>query len=366
MSRDFQTLLRLASDAEASDIHLKAGGPAMFRIRRELRPLDAEPISEEWLTEAIQRYVPERLRDKLERDREIDFALVIPDAGRFRINVYQQRGAPVLALRLVRTVIRSFDQLHLPPIIQRLAESPRGIVLLTGAPGAGKSTTLAAAVEHLNLTARKHIITLEDPIEYFFEDKHSVIEQREVGLDTATFATGLRNVLRQDPDVLVIGEMRDPDSVAAAVSAANAGALVIATLHTGDASRSVRRILDMFPGPEREQARRQLALSLRAVVCQKLVRPRAGGILPALEILVNNLTVSKLIESDRLEKLHGAIEMGAADGMQTFDQALHRFVESGAITVAEALAHSPNAENFRMRLQGITSSDPQRILGSRA
>jgi pilus retraction protein PilT len=215
------------------------------------------------------------------------------------------------------------------------------------------------------MTSRRHIITLEDPIEYAFDDKLSVIEQREVGLDTASFASGLRNILRQDPDVLVIGEMRDSESVAAAVSAANVGALVITTLHTGDAMRSIQRVLDFFPATEREHARRQLATTLRAVSCQQLVRSRSGAVLPAVEILVNTGGVAKLIEGDRLEKLHGAMELSTGDGMQTFDQALYAMAMEGKITKAEAFAHATNPEGFKMRLQGIALTETKRILGTR-
>ena len=206
---------------------------------------------------------------------------MLPGVGRFRVNVFQQRSSRVMALRAVKAQVRLFQELHLPAIFTRIAEAPSGIVLVTGATGSGKSTTLAAMVEHINVTARKHIITLEDPIEYLFEDKQSVIEQREVGLDTSTFGSGLKNVLRQDPDVIVIGEMRDSASVAAAISAANIGHLVIATLHTVDAAKSVQRILEFFPGTDREPARQQLANTLQAVICQRLTSTHQLGEDPA-------------------------------------------------------------------------------------
>ncbi len=360
-----EEILRRAAEAGASDIHLKAGGPVMIRIQRELQPMGTFAPDETWLRGGLEQILPEHLRERLQVDHEADFAISLLGAGRFRVNVYQQRGGLVIALRLVRTVIRNFDELRLPEVVRKVAEARQGIVLITGAPGAGKSTTLAAVIDHLNRTARRHIITLEDPIEYYFEDKLSVIDQREVGLDTATFASGLRNVLRQDPDVLVIGEMRDIESVQAAVSAANVGALAIATLHTHDAARSIRRILEFFPGPEREQARRQLAMTLRAVLCQKLVRPRNGAVVPAVEVMLNNASVAKLIETDRLEKLPAAIELGSGEGMQTFDQALEKLVASGVITAAEALSHAPSPESFRMKLQGVTIDESRRILKAR-
>ncbi len=360
-----QALLRGAVESGASDVHLKIGAPVTFRVQRELRTVEAPAPTEAWMESILGNIVPSHLRERLEREREVDFALSLPGVGRFRTNVFQQRGSFVIAMRLVRSVIRSFGELHLPEIIRRLAESPRGIILVAGAPGQGKSTTLATMIEHLNATSRRHIISLEDPIEFAFDDKQSVIEQREVGLDTATFASGLRNVLRQDPDVLVIGEMREMESVSAGVSAANLGALVISTLHTGDVTRSVQRILEFFPGPEREQARRQLAGTLQAIVCQRLVRTPAGGVLPALEILVNTAGVAKLIESDRLDRLQGAMELGGGDGMQTFDQAFYQLVTSGQITAAEALSHAPNPDTLKMRLQGVVLSETRRILNSR-
>jgi twitching motility protein PilT len=301
---------------------------------------------------------------RLEQERELDLAIEVEGAGRVRANIYQQRGSYVLSLRLVKSQVRDFGELHLPDIVRRIAESPRGIVIIAGAPGAGKSTTLAAMIHHLNRTVRRHIVTLEDPIEYLFEDQMSVIEQREVGLDTATFGTGLRHVLRQDPDVLMIGEMRDAQSVMAAVSAANVGTLVISTLHTSDASRSIQRILEFFPSAEREQARRQLAATLHAVICQKLVRSKEQ-IIPALEILVNTASVTKLLENDQLEKLPGAIELGSGDGMQTFDQAILRLVESGVITQAEGFSQAPNPEALRMKMQGVVLSENRRILKAR-
>jgi twitching motility protein PilT len=301
---------------------------------------------------------------RLEQDRELDLATEVEGAGRVRANIYQQRGSYVLALRLVKSQVRDFGELHLPDIVRKIAESPRGIVIIAGAPGAGKSTTLAAMIHHLNRTVRRHIVTLEDPIEYLFEDQMSVIEQREIGLDTATFSTGLRHVLRQDPDVLMIGEMRDAQSVMAAVSAANVGTLVISTLHTSDASRSIQRILEFFPSAEREQARRQLAATLHAVICQKLVRAKEQ-IIPALEILVNTASVTKLLENDQLEKLPGAIELGSGDGMQSFDQALLRLVESGVITQAEGFSQAPNPEALRMKMQGVVLSENRRILKAR-
>jgi twitching motility protein PilT len=361
----FERILQGAVAAGASDIHLKPGAPVIFRVAGELVPVDAPPPTLAWMQAVLDQVVPAHLRPHWEAEHEIDFAHAPSGIGRFRVNVFQQRGQPVMALRLVKSVIRNFEQLHLPETLRRVAEANSGIVLLTGATGSGKSTTLAAMIEHINTTSRKHIITLEDPIEFLFEDRQSVIEQREIGLDTATFATGLKNVLRQDPDVLVIGEMRDAGSVIAAMSAANIGHLVISTLHTVDAAKSVQRLLEFFPSDERELARQQFASTLRAVICQRLVRTPAAELLPALEILVNNAAVTKLIHTGTLEKLPAAMELGTGEGMQTFNIALHELAKSGQITQAEALANSPNPEALKMRFQGVMLNETRRIIGAR-
>jgi twitching motility protein PilT len=361
----FSRILEGALAAGASDVHLKPGGPVIFRLRGELIPVEAPAVTAEWLHQVLAEVLPVRLRDRLRDEHEVDFAYAAPTLGRFRVNVFQQRGQPVMALRLVKAQVRLFEELRLPASVRGIAEAPHGIVLVTGATGSGKSTTLAAMVEHINLTTRKHIITLEDPIEYLFEDKQSVIEQREVGLDTATFASGLKNVLRQDPDVIVIGEMRDAASVQAAISAANIGHLVIATLHTVDAAKSVQRVLEFFPGAERETTRQQLANTLHAVICQRLVHTPEGETIPAVEILINNGTVMKLIHGGHLDKLLGAIELGGGEGMQTFDQALYELARAGTITQAEAMANSPTPEALKMRFQGVVQNESRRILGSR-
>ncbi|HEY3901735.1 MAG TPA: PilT/PilU family type 4a pilus ATPase [Chthoniobacter sp.] len=361
----FTRILEGAIVAGASDVHLKVDGPVIFRVSGELVPVEAPHPTAEWLDSILSKIVPEHLQEKLQREHEVDFAYAVSGGGRFRVNVFQQRGGHVIAMRLVKAQVRGFEELHLPSVIRRTAEAPHGIVLLTGATGSGKSTTLAAMVEHINITAKRHIITLEDPIEYLFQDKLSVIEQREVGIDTVSYASGLKNVLRQDPDVIVIGEMRDSSSVAAAISAANTGHLVIATLHTVDAGKSVQRILEFFPGSDREPVRQQLATTLHAVICQILVRTPKYEIIPAVEVLINTAAVAKLIHSGTLEKLTAAIELGVGDGMQTFDQALYDLVKAGTITQEEALSNSPSAEALKMRFQGVILSESRRILNAR-
>jgi twitching motility protein PilT len=259
--------------------------------------------------------------------------------------------------------VPTFEELGLLPILKKIAEAPRGIVLLAGTTGSGKSTTLAAMIEHINANSRKHIITLEDPIEYVFEDNQSVIEQREIGLDTMSFSSGLKHVLRQDPDVIMVGEMRDATSFAAAISAADTGHLVLSTLHTTNAAQSVGRILDFFKPEERDQVRRQLAGTLYSVICQRMVPSLAGSMIPAQEVMINTLTVRKLIEENRLEKLSAAIETGGEDGMLNFNQALFQLVKDAKISQQEALAKATNAQALEMNFQGIFLTEGKRILG---
>jgi twitching motility protein PilT len=283
--------------------------------------------------------------------------------GRFRTNVFQQGGKWALAMRHVKSQVPTFDQLGLVPVCKEVAESQRGIVLLAGTTGSGKSTTLAAMIEHVNENYKKHIVTLEDPIEYVFEDNQSIIEQREVGLDTASFVRGLRSVLRQDPDIIMIGEMRDSISFQSAISAADTGHLVLSTIHTTNAATSVGRILDFFQAEERDTIRRQLASTLRAVICQRMVPTVEGHVTPAQEIMVNSGVVRKMIEENRLEKLSAAIETGRDEGMQSFNQALYDLVKAGKVTKEAALEKATNAQALEMMFQGIFLSGGNRILG---
>jgi twitching motility protein PilT len=286
----------------------------------------------------------------------------VQGVGRFRTNVFQQRGDWCLAMRYVKAEIPSFEQLGLLPILKKIAEAPRGIVLIAGATGSGKSTTLAAMIQHLNDTTASHIITLEDPIEFVFEDKKSTIEQREIGLDTSSFNQGLKHILRQDPDVIMIGEMRDATSFSAAMSCADTGHTVISTVHTTNASQSVSRVLEFFKADEREQVRKQLAATLQAVICQRMVPKVGGGVVPALEILINTGTVKKMIEENRLDKLAAAIETSQDDGMQSFNQALFNLVKERKVTEKEALANATNAQALEMNFKGIFLDEGRRIL----
>src|ERR1041384_8818301 len=277
----FHRILKAAVDGGASDIHMKVGGPVILRINRQLISIEAPIPTREWIENVINHIVPHHLKAAFEADREADFSYLAPHIGRFRTNLFQQRGDMCVAMRYVKTMVPDFATLGLPAVLKDVAESPRGVVLLAGATGSGKSTTLAAMVEHVNNHKRKHIVTLEDPIEFVFEDNQSIIEQREVGLDTQSFARGLKSALRRDPRIIMIGELRDAISFSAAMSAADTGHLVLSTLHTTNAAQSVGRILDFFKAEEREQIRRQLAGTLQAVICQRMVGTIARGVTPA-------------------------------------------------------------------------------------
>jgi twitching motility protein PilT len=358
----FHRILQTAIDGGASDVHLKIGGPVIFRINRQLIAIEAPSPTSEWMEDVVEHMLPRHLKQRLEDDHEVDFSYFVPGVGRFRTNLFQQRGEYCLSMRYVKIQVPSFEELGLLEVLKRLAESPRGIVLVSGSTGCGKSTTLAAMIEHINATFKKHIITLEDPIEFVFEDNQSVIEQREVGLDTLSFGQGLKHILRQDPDIIMIGEMRDATSFSAAMSAADTGHLVLSTLHTTNAAQSVGRILDFFKADERDQVRRQLSATLQAVVCQRMVTTINGGVAPALEIMINTATVRKLIEENRLDKLHAAIETGVDDGMQNFNQALYNLVKERKITEKEALAKASNPQALEMNFKGIFLDEARRIL----
>ncbi|MBE7500271.1 MAG: PilT/PilU family type 4a pilus ATPase [Verrucomicrobiales bacterium] len=358
----FHRILQTAIDGGASDVHVKIDGPIIFRINRQLVAIEAPVPTQEWLDRVVDAIVPRHARMRLDTDREVDFSYAVPGVGRFRTNVFQQKGQWCLAMRYVKVKVPSFEELNLLPTLKGLAESPRGILLISGSTGCGKSTTLAAMVEHINTGFKKHIITLEDPIEYVFEDNQSVIEQREIGLDSLSFEMGLKHILRQDPDIIMVGEMRDAISFMAAINAADTGHLVLSTLHTTNASQAIGRILDFFKPDERDQVRRQLAATLRAVVCQRMVGKVGGGVIPALEIMINTPTVRKLLEENRTEKLPAAIETGVDDGMQTFNQALFNLVKQGRVTEKEALAKATNPQTLEMNFKGIFLDEARRIL----
>ncbi|MEI6633186.1 MAG: PilT/PilU family type 4a pilus ATPase [Chlamydiota bacterium] len=361
---DLSGVLREAVTRRASDIHLKAGCPPILRIATQLVSLDHPPLAPSEIEAVAQSLVGKIQWASFLSGAELDVAYLDPAAGRFRTNIFHQRGMVGIVMRHVQTSVPGFKDLGLPPIIKKIALTERGIVIVSGATGSGKSTTLAAMIDFINARLRRHIVTIEDPIEFIHDDVKSLIEQREVGIDTRSFPSALRCVMRQDPDIIMVGEMRDKESFMAVLAAADVGRLSLATLHSPDAAQVVLRVMDFFPVAEREQARLQLAANVVAIICQRLI-PRADGkgAIPAVEIMLGTTTVRKLIRENKVGKLTAAIQDGKDLGMQTFNQALVELVQASLITEDAALSHSPSPESLKMNLQGIYLDESRQILG---
>ncbi len=356
-------LLSRAIELGASDIHIKTNQEPFYRINSELTESGFEKLSPDYLLAIIDDILPTYLKEVFEREHETDFSHAEEDVGRFRVNLFMCQGTPTLAFRHVKDKIPTFEEIHTPEQVADLAHIKRGIILLCGTTGSGKSTTLAAILGEINRTQRRRIITVEDPIEYVFADDQSVITQREVGLDTLSFNSSLKHLMRQDPDVILIGEMRDPTSIRTAFLAAETGHLVLSTLHAGTADLSVPRILDVFPASEHTSIRMAIAANLKAVVCQRLIPAVDGGVVPACEILINTSTVRKLLERNQLDVLSAAIETGGEDGMQSFNQSIYELIKAGSISEADGMHFASNPESLRMNLQGIFLDEGSRILG---
>ncbi len=361
---DIKELLKAMIEKDASDLHLKVGSPPVLRIRRELVGQDLPRISGEGIRETAYLLMNEYQKDQFEKKKEIDFAYVLPGRGRFRTNIFRQKGEIGIVMRRIREDIPSFEELGLPPVLRNIALSERGIVLVTGTSSSGKSTTMSAMVDYINSNKKRHIMTIEDPIEYLHNDKMSLINQREVGLDTDSFGIALRHVIRQDPDIILIGEMRDEETFMAAMSASETGHLVFSTLHSTDVTQVIDRILDFFPQTQHQQVRMQLALNLKAVICQRLI-PRASGngLIPAVEVLMLTPAVAKLIRENRIGKLVAAMQSGTEDGMQTFNMSLAKLINNKLIMLEDALSKSANPEGLKMNMKGIYLDEDRKILG---
>jgi len=357
-------VLRQAIAAGASDIHIKRDQPPLFRVEKKLAPGPFEPIAVEQIRAIVSEILPFHLRREYDVRHEVDFSYKEDGVGRFRVSLYDGEGCPVMALRYVKDKIPALEDLNLPPVLETLVTQRTGIVILSGTTGCGKSTTLAALIEQINLRLRRRIVTIEDPIEYAFTDKLSAITQREVGLDTESFAAALRHVLRQDPDVVLIGEMRDMDSVRTGITAAETGHLIFSTLHSGTAAAAVPRLLDMFPVEEQEQVRMALASNLSAIVWQRLVPTIGGGVIPAAEVMFNTPTVKKLIMKNQLNLLGAAIETGGEHGMQNFNQALFQLIKGGVVSEADGMRFATNPESLQMNLRGIFLDEGRKILSA--
>lgn len=357
---DLNEILSVGLKSGASDIHLKAGLPPIYRIDGTLRPLPKAPRISPEQTENITKEIMNDLqRARFETAYEVDLAYGIPGLGRFRVNAFTQRGSVSLVFRAIPFDIKSLNDLLLPSVIKKMAMANRGLILVTGATGSGKSTTLAALIDYINTNRKSHIVTIEDPIEFLHRDKKSIINQREVGSDTLGFQPALKSALRQDPDVILVGEMRDHETIETALTAAETGHLVLSTLHTIDATETVNRIISVFPPFQQRQVRIQLAAVLRGVISMRLVPKLDGkGRVPAVEIMVASARVRQMIDDKELTRLlPEAIQQGHESyGMQTFDQSLMGLMKSKRISFEEALRQCSNPDDFKLKVSGVSST----------
>lgn len=363
---DLRDLLKIAVERKASDLHIKVGSPPVIRIDNRLVPLSEKPrISQEDAIRMIFSVMNEEQREHFKRKHEVDIAYSIQGLGRFRANIFQQRSTVGMVMRVIPIKIQSIEELNLPPVVEKLAMEGRGLILVTGATGSGKTTTLATMVEHMNMHRTAHIITIEDPIEYLVRDKKCLVNQREIGSDTDSFAEALRSALRQDPDIILVGEMRDYETISTAILAAETGHLVLSTLHTVDATETINRIISVFPPYQQRQVRLQLAALLKGIISMRLI-PRADGRgrVPAVEVMVATATMREcIIDSDRTRKIPDFIAAGHSQyGMQTFDQSLMTLYKRGLITFEEALLWASNPDDFALRARGIEPTFDQQGL----
>ncbi|MBN1458916.1 MAG: type IV pilus twitching motility protein PilT [Armatimonadetes bacterium] len=351
---DLDELLEVLVREGGSDLHLRVGEPPLYRVHGDLQRTDSPPLTKDTVARLVFGMMTDEQRVLVERRAEVDLGYEIPGLARFRVNVYWERGWVSAALRLIPLHVRTIDELGLPPIIKKLAQLQRGLVLVTGPTGSGKSTTLAAMVDWINEHRRGHVVTIEDPVEFSHADKLSSISQRELGTDTHSFAAALRHVMRQNPDVILVGEMRDLATIQLTVTAAELGHLVLSTVHTTDAAQTVDRIVDVFEPQRQQQIRTQLALTLQAVLSQTLV-PRADrpGRVAAFEIMLATPAIRNVIRDRRTHQLYGMIETGSEEGMQLMDMHLLELCRRGLVSYEQALARSMNPRDFQARASGL-------------
>jgi twitching motility protein PilT len=354
-------LLKLMTDQGSSDLHVKAGSPPAIRQNGRLVVLrEVQPLAPDVTVRLALGMMDDRQKASFENHCEADFAYSLSGVGRFRVNVFHQRGSVAMTLRRVTTERSSIEDLGLPPVCRRLADEPRGLVLVTGTAGSGKTTTLASMIDHINSTRDGHIVTIEDPIEVLHQDKKCIVNQREIGIDTESYADALRHVVRQDPDVILIGEMRDHETVSAALTAAETGNLVFSTLHTIDATETVNRIIDFFPPYQQKQIRLMLASTLKGIISMRLIPSINGGLVPAVEVLVMTGTIREyILDSEQTYKIRDAMDEGDYYGMQTFDQSLLTLYTAGKITMDDAMAMAANAHDFKIKLRALGISTQQ-------
>jgi twitching motility protein PilT len=357
---DINQLLKHAIDQGASDVHLKVGNFPVVRVNGKLKPLTNDVrLDHEALVTMAATIMSANQRQRFKDAQELDLAYSVAGLGRFRCNVFQQRGTIGIVLRVIPMGVRTFDELDLPPVLRTIADEQRGLVLVTGTTGSGKSTSLAAMIDHINNTRDTHIITIEDPIEYLHRDHISILNQREIGSDTRSFAHALRSALRQDPDVILVGEMRDMETIETALHAAETGHLVFSTLHTLDATETINRVISVFPPHQQKQIRLQLASVLKAAVAQRLI-PRTDGAsrVPAVEVLIATPFVRDcIVDKEKTHLIKGAIAQGTSQyGMQTFDQSIFSLFSQGLVSYEEALRWASNVDEFKLKVQGISTT----------
>lgn len=349
---DLNQMLHAMAARGASDLHIKAGGRAVIRVHGELKPLEGSPtLSVEQVESLFQEMTTPSQRDRFKQELELDFSYQSPDSDRYRVNASRQRGTTNLALRRIPSAVPTLESLRLPPICAQLAMKRQGLILLTGPTGSGKSTTLAAMIEHINHNAARRIVTIEDPVEYIYTDYNSVITQREIGRDTHSFAKATRQALRQDPDVILVGEMRDRETMAACLTAAETGHLLMSTLHTNSGPESIDRIVDSFPDHRQGQIRMQLSLTLEAVLTQALL-PRLDGTgrVPAVEVMIVNSAIRNLIREGKTHQMGSTIQTGRQQGMQTLDQSLEQLYREGLIDLETARKYAQDADTFQAQI----------------
>jgi len=358
-------LLKVAVEMSASDLHLKVGSYPMMRVRGALMPVnETKKLDHEDVVAMSAAVMSTPQRQKFKDAQEVDLAYSVPGLGRFRCNVFQQRGTIGLVLRVIPMQIRTVDELGLPIVLKKIAEEERGLVLVTGTTGSGKSTSLAAMIDHVNKTRSAHIMTVEDPIEFLHRDIQSIVNQREVSVDTRSFGQALRSALRQDPDVILVGEMRDFETIETGLLAAETGHLVFSTLHTLDATETINRIIAVFPPHQQKQIRLQLASVLKAVISQRLMPKIDGnGRVPAVEVMISTPFIRDcIVDKEKTHLINGAIAAGTSQyGMQTFDQSIFGLFRKGLVSYEEALRWASNVDEFKLKVQGIsTTSDLSR------